>query len=424
MKQGAVINRIVMLLMFLAILLYFGGAAWRGLREPYPTVRAYSYAVEDTVEVTGYLVRQEQVLTGSGGIVRVLPAEGEKVAVGTIVAQLYANEEALERSDRLELLQEEVVQLTAAVEAAGEVGQGESGRQVLDTMLRLRAGVESADFTRLESRVSDFKGAVYQHSQRYGNAADLAGAITAAQEEIAALRAQTTSANGVVTVDKSGIFSGQVDGYESVLTAGMLATLTPSAIDALENQPRAIPSGAVGKLITDARWQFVCPMDEADAQRLVVGESIPVRFSRDWAGEVKMTVERVGAPEKGRSAVVLSSNRFLSETTLLRRQRVELIFSSRQGIRVPTQAVRVVDTVTTDADSGEEKTVSQPGVYVKVGVFAEFKPVTILGQGEDYYMVQPLLAPDAQASQAKKALRAGDQIIIAQEKIWDGMVIE
>ena len=59
MKQGAAVNKIVILLLFAAILFYLGGAAWRGLRDPYPTVQAYAYAVEDTVETTGYLVREE-----------------------------------------------------------------------------------------------------------------------------------------------------------------------------------------------------------------------------------------------------------------------------------------------------------------------------------------------------------------------------
>ena len=104
MKQGAVLNRIVMLLFLAAILLYFGGAAWRSFRDPYPTVQAYSYQVDDTAETTGYLVRREQVLTGSGGVVRLLPAEGEKVAVGATVAMLYADEASVERSDRLEAL--------------------------------------------------------------------------------------------------------------------------------------------------------------------------------------------------------------------------------------------------------------------------------------------------------------------------------
>ena len=100
MKQGTLLNKIVMTLFLLAILAYFAGAAWKGLRDPYPTVQAYAYSVDDTLEATGYLVRQEQVLSGSGGIVRLLPAEGEKVAAGTTVALLYADEAALERSGR------------------------------------------------------------------------------------------------------------------------------------------------------------------------------------------------------------------------------------------------------------------------------------------------------------------------------------
>ena len=105
MKQGALLNKIVMTLLLIAILAYFAGAAWRGLRDPYPTVQAYSYSVDDTLEATGYLVRQERVLSGTGGIVRLLPAEGEKVSAGTTVAVLYADEEALERSQRLETLE-------------------------------------------------------------------------------------------------------------------------------------------------------------------------------------------------------------------------------------------------------------------------------------------------------------------------------
>ncbi len=424
MKQGTVVYKIVIFLIFVAILFYMAGAAWRGLRDPYPTVQGYSYAVEDMVEVTGYLVREEQVLTGTGGIVRLLPAEGEKVAAGAVVAQLYADELALERSDRLESLEAEVAQLSSAVAAAGELTQGESSQRVLDALVSLRSSVEGGDFTRLESQVSSFKSAVYQQAQRYGDAGDLAGAIAAAQTEAELLRSQIAQNAGQVSVSESGVFSGQVDGYESVLTPGMLESLTPGDLDALEGHMLPVSDQALGKLITDATWYFVCPMTEADANRLVEGRTVVVRFSRDWAGEVEMTVERIGPPENGRVAVILSSHRFLSDTTLLRRQTVELLFSQRTGIRVPTEALRVEKELQTDPDTGEEKEVSVSCVYVQVGVFAERKPVTILSQGEDYYMVEPLVPKDASASVAKKALRPGDQIIIAREEIWDGKVIE
>lgn len=424
MKQGALLNKLVIFLLFLAILGYFLGAAWRGLRDPYPTVQAYSYTVEDTVEAVGYLARRERVVSGSGGIVRLLPAEGEKVAAGAAVAQLYTDQASLDRAQRAELLEAEVEQLTAAVAAAGETPQGETDTRVTNTMTALRSAVEQGDFTRLENQTTSFKSAVYQQAQRYGNAGDLSAAIASAQEEIAQLRGQNAQSAGVVTVSESGVFSGQVDGYETVLNPDIVRELTPSAIDALEGQAQSVPDTALGKLITDATWYFVCPMSEADAGRLTEEGTVTVRFSRDWSGELDMTVERIGPPENGRVAVLLSSRSFLSNVTLLRRQTVELVFSRKTGIRVPTGAVRVETAVQTDPDTGESVESAVTCVYVQVGVKAERKAVTVLGQGEDYYMVEPVLSPDAQAKEKKLALRPGDQVILASQEIWDGMILE
>lgn len=424
MKQGALLNKIVMTLLLIAILAYFAGAAWRGLRDPYPTVQAYSYSVDDTLEATGYLVRQERVLSGTGGIVRLLPAEGEKVSAGTTVAVLYADEEALERSQRLETLEGEARQLSAAITAAGETGQGDSGSRVLNAMVELHSAVEGGDLTRLESQVSAFKSAIYQQAQRYGDAGDLAAALSAAQVEIDSLRSQTAQSTGRVAITESGIFSGQVDGYEAVLTPDRLERMTPTDIDALEGQALPVGEDQLCRLITDAVWYFICPLGETEAKRLTEGGTVTVRFSRDWSGEVDMTVRRIGTPENGRVAVLLSSHRFLSDITLLRRQTVELVFNSRRGIRVPTEAVRVETERQTDRETGEEKEVSITCVYVQVGIVAERKPVTVLAQGEDYYIVEPLVEPAAGEKEAKKALRARDQVVIAGEKIWDGMILE
>ena len=431
MKQGTLLNKVVMTLFFAAIILYMGGAAWRGLRDPYPTVQAYTYVVEDTMEATGYLVRQEQVIhgwtiqaEGTEATVRLLPSEGEKIAAGTTVALLYSDGAAMERSQRLETLEAEAAQLREAI-TAGENGQGEQiGRKVTSSMVALRRAVEAGDFTRLESQVGTFKSAVYQQAQRYGNGDDLAAALTAAQNEINTLRALTPQEGVRVTVPQSGIFSGQVDGYETVLVPEITEGVTPSLLDSLESRAVEEDSSALGKLITNSQWYFIFSLGEEQAKRLTVGRAVPVRFSRDWSGTVELTVERISLPENGRVAVVLSTRKFLSETTLLRRQTVELIFDSQMGIRVPLGAVRVEEQTETDKESGETRTVQVTGVYVQVGAFAEFKPVTVLAQGEDYYMVRPLLPENADTVQQKLALRAGDSVIIASEEIWDGKVIE
>lgn len=412
MKQGAVINKIVMLLFFLAILLYFGGAAWRGLRQPYATVQAYAYALDDIAEATGYLAREEQVLTGSEGIVRLVPAEGEKVAAGATVARLYADESAVERAKRIEALEAEEAQLTAAIAAAGEQGShGErSSQTVVDALVKLRVSTQTGDLTQLEDQAASFKNTVYSQIQRGGDQEALNAALSNTRTEIASLRAQSVESVGRVTAAQSGIFSGQVDGYETVLLPKNLQDLTPADLDDMEDRARSSDLSALGKLITNSTWYFVCPLSQEVCARLTVDKPVTVRFSRDWSGTVKMNVESIGKLYDGRAAVVLSSDRYLSSTTLLRRQTVELVFATQNGIRVPTAALRMEE--------------GQPVVYVKVGVFAEKKAVTVLAQGEDYYLVSPLLPEDATDTQRKKALRAGDAVIITAEEIWDKKVLE
>ena len=426
MKQGTVVYKIVIFLIFVAILFYMAGAAWRGLRDPYPTVQGYSYAVEDMVEVTGYLVREEQVLTGSGGIVRLTPAEGEKVSAGATVALLYADEAALERDQRLETLQAEESQLSSAIALAGESSQQteRSSQVVLEALTKLRAAVESGDFTRLESQTSAFKSAVYQQAQRYGDADELQAALSATRSEIDSLRAQTSRDMGRVTTAQSGIFSGQVDGYETILTPETVTALTPQQLESLEDRAHPVGAGSLAKIITDSTWYFACALPQEQAVRLTLGSTVKVRFSRDWSGEVEMKVTSISQSQEGRVAVVLSSNRYLSQITLLRRQTVELVFSSQPGIRVPTGAIRMETVAVPDPETKEEKEIKMACVYVQVGVQAERKPVTVLAQGEDYTLVQAYVPEGATATQAKKALRPGDNVIIASGEIWDGKVLE
>ena len=96
MKQGSLNGKIVMLLLLAAVVVYLAAAAWRSFRDPFTTVASYSYTVDDSLEATGFLVREEQVLTNAGGVVELLPQEGEKVARGGTVALVYQDSSGLD----------------------------------------------------------------------------------------------------------------------------------------------------------------------------------------------------------------------------------------------------------------------------------------------------------------------------------------
>lgn len=428
MKQGTLNSRIVMLALLAAVVIYLGVSAWHSFRDPFTTAVTYSYTVDDSMEATGFLVRQEQVLTNTGGVVELLPQEGEKVAKGGTVALLYQDSSGLEQKQQLQQLQLEKEQLEYALERS-DVGGGDSGQlseQVLDAIVALRASVASGDLTGLESQAMDLKSLVYKREYAYtdttgegeDSAASIQAALDSVNSQISALSSQTAQSTNRVTASQSGVFSGYVDGYESLLTPDMLGTITAGQLAQLARERPAEDNAAIGKLITDTTWYFACTLPEEDAGRLVEGRKVTVRFSRDWSGEVSMTVERIGDPTDGQCVVVLSTDKYLSDTTLLRRQTVELVFDSITGVRVPKEALRVEEQTVTDEETGEESQVSVPGVYALVGEQAEFKPVTILSQSDSFALVEAADMTD------RKGLRAGDIVIVASEDLYDGKVIQ
>ena len=303
------------------------------------------------------------------------------------------------RKEELQSLTMEKEQLQYALERTQSGGDSSQlSQQVIDAIVALRSSVSTGDLTRLEDETLLLKSLVYKRDFTFNGgeedgdaAAAIQSSIDAVDAQIAALSAQAAQDTSRLTASQAGVFSGQTDGYESLLTPGLLETITPGQLSQLDRQRPQPDAGAVGKLITDATWYFVCAMGEEEAGRLIEGRTVTVRFSRD---------------------------RYLSETTLLRKQTVELVFDSQTGIRVPTQAVRVEERTVTDPETEEEKQELVTGVYVLVGQQAEFKPVTILAQLEDFALVK-----SADGSDGKKALRAGDEVILSSVELFDGKVI-
>lgn len=423
MRQGTVLNKLVMLVLAAAVVVYLAVRAWDSFTNPLTTVFSYRYAVSDTVEATGFLVRQETVIPSTGGTVERLPNEGERVARGETVAILYQSAAALDRRQAIQRLELELEQLRYSLRRDGAAqDSAQLSEQVLETMVALRAAVASGSLTDLEDQAMNLRSLVYQREYTYGEAGStetLEAAIQAREADLAALSGQSAADTTRVTAAQAGIFSGVVDGYETLLTPELLPTLTSSDLDVLVRQGAQSDDSAVGKLITDATWYFACALPEQDAARVYEGLRIPVRFSRDWSGEVEMTVESMGEPENGRVPVVFSTNRFLSDTTLLRRQTVELIFDTVEGIRIPKRAVRVEPRTEIDPETEAAITRQVTGVYAVVGAQAEFKPVTVLLEEEDYCLVRAEPPADAE----RKILRAGDEIIISARDLFDGKVV-
>ena len=105
MKNSSLISKILMAAVTLGILTYFGVQIYHYANDPMVTTMAYTYQVENTVEISGSMVRQEQVLEGDGGgLMQLRRSEGERVSSGGAVATVYADQASLDRQNEIETL--------------------------------------------------------------------------------------------------------------------------------------------------------------------------------------------------------------------------------------------------------------------------------------------------------------------------------
>ena len=420
MKQGKSVITFAMAAIAVALVIYFGFYVAKVFSEPYTTALAYTYTSNDSAEAVGILVRQETVLPAQTGIVDVTRSEGEKVGVGQSVAQVYRDSQAQTNQADLEALADQIQLLEYSSDGGGVDSAAKLDENILQAVTALHAASGVGDYNQLEDQVRTLKSTVLKRGYVYGNglgSEELTQKLNDLKSQYAALKQQTSSSTSSVRAPQSGVFSTLVDGYETAVTPQTVFQLTPSSLSALLAGQGKESGGGVGKLITSTRWYFAAALPVSVAERLKEGSTATLRFSGDFDQDIDMRVDQIGQAAGDKSVVVFSTDRYLSQTTLLRQQTAELIFNSWSGLRIPKQALRMEKSTYTDKETGQEVQNNRLGVYALLGGRAEFKTVEVVTEGDDYYVVRS-------TTDESDALRAGDEVIVRATELYDGQLLE
>lgn len=418
MKPGKWIPKIVMAAFFIGALLYFVGYAVQTFRSEITTTVIHSSTVEDAVEGSGLVIRQEEPVKGAGERVEVLPAEGETVAKGEALALVYESEEALQRQEELEQKEAELRALQYVLSHSSESSDTvELSRSIIDAMESLRSQVAQENLTQVDEQMQKLETMIYRQDYTYSGSEAVTKEMNRLNQEIKELKKSNGSAVSQQKAQAAGTFSTIVDGYEGVLTPEVLDGLTPSKLEALKKQQKEVEADHyLGKMITGRTWYFAAVMNQTDTERMYKGLEVTVRFD-DVAGDQAMTVDAISEAEEDKVVVVFSSNQHLNETSLLRSQNVSVIYNSYNGFRVPKEALRM---------EGD-----QYYVYRINGVQVRRAQVDILAETEDYFVVwqgdsvdKDGNAVDQSELEKAKQIRDGDTIVIRGTGLYDGKVIQ
>ena len=67
MNRSSFVSKLFTPVITLLVLAYFGYQIYGYVSDPFSTTLAYTYEVEESMDLSGYVVRQEQVITDSSG---------------------------------------------------------------------------------------------------------------------------------------------------------------------------------------------------------------------------------------------------------------------------------------------------------------------------------------------------------------------
>ena len=418
MKNSSFGTKCLLLAVTLGVLAYFGIQGLQYLGDPLTTTLAYNYQVEEGMDLSGYVVRREQVLADeASGLLRLQRSEGEKVGAGGTVALVYADQTSLDRQREIDELSGRIEQLQFAQEASlGSEVSLKLDAQIMRSLLDYRAELAAGRLDNAEEHETELKSLVLKRDYTYSDTEDLSGQIAELQSQLKELKAQAASSVRAVKAPVSGVYSAVVDGYETVLTPGLLADMTPSQLNAVQADETL--TSQTGKLILGDNWYYAVTMSADQAKALRdSGGTMTLRFAKGVEQDQTVTLYAVGPEEQGRVVVTFRGAYNMAQVTLLRRQSAQLIWRTVAGIRVPNEALRAANTKVDQ--EGNRTTVESLGVYCVVGMEARFKPVEVLYSGDGFVLVRSTAASD----QESLRLRPGDEIIISAKDLYDGKVV-
>lgn len=403
-KQGATFQKIIVPAIIVAIVVYLIFSAWNGLRDPYSFVIVYTDTMEESIDTEGWVVRSEELVNGGGGLVQLKRNEGEEVSEGAAIAMVYEDEEYVDNQEELLRTKSDLTALQYATYSGSPSGAALED-QMMSALSELRAASSSGDYANLSEETETYRKLVLRREFLVSSeaAAEMSAAASELYDKYESLQSYQSGATEI-TAAQSGMFSSHLDGYETLLSPDSLIGLLPEELAAFSELTPLSAEGSLGKLVTNPVWYYAATLPSRYSHELSPGQVVDVYFDA-LSKALEMEVDSVGEIQDGQVVAVFRSTRDEHAAGELRQESCRIILESEEGILIPKEALRVCE--------GEN------GVFVSSGYNAVFRPVKILAENDDYYLVKP----NPKNENDDRILRSGDEVVLASAELYDGKVV-
>lgn len=401
-RLGVIIFMIIMLSIVL----------WQIMVNKTETQTAVKVTVNDSFMSNGWFFRNEVMVQGTtGDTVKHIVQGGEKVQKNAALAVVYTNASALENSQKISVLDDQIELL----ESAAQMITNGSDSVKIESMItnkiaELSSEMQQSSVSGMESSVTELRNLCLRRAIDSVDKETLLEQAQSLTSERNYLQQQIGNSSITIASPASGFFSEVVDGFESKLTISSLDAMTASELENLDpSKITTTSSDTLGKVVQDFRWYFAMFVPKENVEDLSVGDSLLLRFAQ-VSSDIQVSVNDIRKQKNDENALLIVSGMEITPEILsMRYQSVEVIKEIYTGIQVPKNAVRIQ----TDSEGN-----SIQGVFILPDSISRFKPIEVLYETGNYYIVKQ------GTTTQNTGLVVGDRIIVKGRDLEDLKVVK
>ena len=412
-KTKKLIGNLLIALLFLAVSCYIIFQFIRNNLNTYETDYATEIFLSDNTEVVAGIFKDEQLIESNvSGAYRYLARDGERVGKNDVLIGVYSSNADVFDFTVAESLKKdlELYQKSNISKGSTQANLNTIDAACKENYVQMLEQLSKGDY--YKATAEGMNSLVYMNrrlisSDKVSNFNDV---ITSLTLRINELEGGNKSVIKYINADKCGYFFSEADGYEEAFNISALNSMTVEDFDLLTSvKPADLSANVVGKLCTEFEWYFACKVSSEVALHYTVGKSYDVTFTLNSDLPVRATLQKtVQTPMSGYALLVFKSTVFPEEFNFRRFQNVILNFNNYEGVRVPTEAVRVVD--------------DETGVYVISGNKIEFRTIDIIYSSGIYY-ISAIDKESTVSEKGHKRLGVNETIIISGKEVYEGKAV-
>ena len=402
------VKRLITLLGALLLFVYMGYHIFMSAYSPIKTETAVIYDEYETVDTQGMIVRNETLIPlKQNGYVYYVAENGSRVSKDGKIADLYSNQDTAVVRQQIKALDEQIAQLQTIEE------QGQNNRTNLDiinTQLKkaqaaVISEVSSARLSQIDRLSADLLELMNKQQITVGYVDGFADRLASLTAQRNSLAAKDSAPKNSVYSPMAGYFVNTVDGYEALVNADSIQSITTEDVLAAMNAAPVVDNNAyIGKVVGSYEWYLMCVLPAEEMTRLAMDSTVRVRLPFVSNETIPVTVVAENRDREGNMAVVFQCDYMSADLSDIRIEQVQVLVKQHSGLRVPDEAVRF-----------NEK--GEAGVFVREGNLIRFRRIRVVyhSEHEDYSICEIASESDY--------LQVYDDIVVEGKNLYDGKIV-